>query len=76
MFFAMLAVSALECGAEDLEHSAKISDLLERITWYEMEYDELREFTHNEKEVNEEFFSDQVQISKLTPLLVQVLAST
>jgi hypothetical protein len=54
-----------ECGAEDLEHSTKISDLLERIAWYQTEYDELREFTRNEKEVYEEFFNDQVQISIL-----------
>lgn len=54
-----------ECGAEDLEHSTKKSDFLKCISWYEAEYDELQEFTRNEKEVYEKFFSDQVQISKL-----------
>jgi hypothetical protein len=57
--------SLREHGGKDLEHSAETSDLLECITWYQTEYDELQEFTCKEKEVYEEFFSDQVQISKL-----------
>jgi hypothetical protein len=35
-------------------------DLLERITWYQLEYDELWEFAHNENKVYEEFSSDQL----------------
>lgn len=54
-----------ECGAEDLEHRTEKSDFLACISWYQAEYDELQEFTRNEKEAYEEFFSDQVQISKL-----------
>ncbi|XP_033606097.1 filamin-A-interacting protein 1-like [Cryptotermes secundus] len=49
-----------ECGAEDLEHSTKKSDFLKCISWYQAEYDELQEFTRNEKEAYEEFFSDQI----------------
>jgi hypothetical protein len=54
-----------EYGVEDLEHITETSDVLERITWYQAKYDELREFTRNENEVYEEFFSDQVHVSKL-----------
>jgi hypothetical protein len=54
-----------EYGVEDLKHSTETSDLLDRITYYQMQYDELREFTHNEKEVYEEFFNTQVQVSEL-----------
>jgi hypothetical protein len=35
-------------------------DLLECITWYQTEYDDLREFTRNEEQVYEKFFSDQL----------------
>jgi hypothetical protein len=57
---AVLPHLKLEYGAEDLEHSTETSDLLEHIKWYQMEYDELQEFTHNEKEVYEELFSEQL----------------
>jgi hypothetical protein len=48
-----------ECGVEDLEHT-ETSDLLEYIAQCQTEYEELLEFTRNEKEVSEEFLNAQV----------------
>jgi hypothetical protein len=61
-----------ECHVESLEHASdtsallectaqcQTSALLERIAQCQTEYDELCEFTRNEKEIYEEFFSNQV----------------
>lgn len=51
-----------ECHVEGLEHVSETSALLERIAQYQTEYDELCEFTRNEKKIYEEFFSNQVHI--------------
>jgi len=50
-----------ESGIQDFEHGTETtSELLERILYYQMQYDELCEFTHNEKKIYEESFSIQV----------------
>jgi hypothetical protein len=51
-----------ECHVEGLERASETSALLERITQCQTEYDELREFTRNEKKMYEEFFSIQVYV--------------
>jgi hypothetical protein len=51
-----------ECHVEGLERASETSSLLERITQYQIEYDELCEFTRNEKKIYEEFFSNQVHV--------------
>ena len=51
-----------ECHIEGLERAYETSALLERIAQYQTEYDELREFTRNEKKMYEEFFSNQVHV--------------
>jgi hypothetical protein len=50
-----------ECHVEGLECVSETSALLEHITQYQTEYDELCEFTRNEKKIYEEFFRNQVQ---------------
>jgi len=51
-----------EHDGESLERASETSALRECITQYQTEYDELCEFTHNEKKIYEEFFSDQVHV--------------
>jgi hypothetical protein len=51
-----------ECHGDGLEHASETSALLERIAQYQTEYDELCEFTRNEKKIYEEFFSKQVHV--------------
>lgn len=51
-----------ERHAEGLEHASETSGLLECIVQYQTEYDELCEFTRNEKKLYEEFFSIQVYV--------------
>jgi hypothetical protein len=58
----MCYVRPRECRVEDLEHASETSRLLEHIEHYQTEYDELCEFTRNEKKMYEEFFSIQVHV--------------
>jgi hypothetical protein len=51
-----------ECHGEGLEHASETSALLEHIMQCQTEYDELCEFTSNEKKMYEEFFSIQVYV--------------
>jgi hypothetical protein len=62
-----------ECHVEDLESASETSRLLERVAHYQMEYDELCEFTRNEKKIYEEFFS--IQVHWTSPLDVHVLTT-
>jgi hypothetical protein len=51
---------------QDLERSTETtSELLDRISYYQTKYDELREFTYNEKKIYEESITIQVQVPKL-----------
>jgi len=51
-----------EHHVEGLERASETSALRECIAQYQTEYDELCEFTRNEKKIYEEFFSNQVHV--------------
>lgn len=53
-------------AVQDVDHNSEtISELLDRISYYQTKYDELREFTYNEKKICEECITTQVQVPEL-----------